>query len=73
MKRNFFFNDSENINEKNRFLDLSELEEMAKAKISELNLKWQKDYVMNGVAYDSQNDRYIKHNIKLFYNKNFIE
>jgi len=40
-------------------LDLSSLEKLARNKANELNKKWQKDYVMNGIAYDFINDRLI--------------
>ena len=51
---------------------MTDLQKMAELKVKEnLNLKWQRDYVLNGIAYDSQNDRYRYKNMKLFVKNDF--
>jgi len=42
-----------------KILDVTELQKLAESKVQELKLRWQNDYVLNGIAYDSQNDRVI--------------
>jgi len=42
-----------------KILNFNELQTKAIQKVNELKLGWRNDYVLNGVAYDSQNDRVI--------------
>jgi len=42
-----------------KILNFNELQRKAVEKVTELQLKWRSDFVLNGVAYDSQNDRVI--------------
>jgi len=42
-----------------KILDVTELQQLAQSKVQELKLRWRDDYVLNGIAYDSQNDRII--------------
>jgi len=50
---------------------VTELQKLAESKVQELKLRWQNDYVLNGIAYDSQNDRYRYKNTK-FVKTNFL-
>ena len=55
-----------------RILDVTKLQELAESKVQELKLQWRDDFVLNGIAYDSQNDRYRHKNNPNFVKNDFI-
>ncbi len=52
---------------------MTDLQKLAELKVKDLKLGWRGDYVLNGIAYDSQNDRYRYKNINFVKNDFYLE